>query len=204
MGSLLARLTDLSYVLLGLLPRSLTFVPVTGWVKLHYRRLAKRYNSLIVQWEPAYGSPLDRGLAVICSEDTRWILDVGTGTGYAASRLAQRFPRACIVGVDLSLEMLREAQKKQHRIIWIQAHNSRLPFRDGTFDLAIVHNAPLALEELKRVVRPRGEILLSLSSGAAVPSVLHELLRRRLDSLGCPVIRWERVGEGFFLIAYRT
>jgi ubiquinone/menaquinone biosynthesis C-methylase UbiE len=208
MGRILAYLTDLTYVLSTLAEGSLALRPAGVWVQRRYRSLANRYDALIEQWEPSYGLALEQALGYLFEGKTR-ILDTGTGTGYAARRLAQRFPEASIVGVDLSAEMLREARKKgdvlhHPRVIWIQANSAKLPFRDQAFDLAVVHNAPLDLEELRRVVRRGGEILLCLSSGAAIPQLLQRILRRRLHSLGCPVVHLGHAGEGLYLIARRA
>lgn len=208
MGRILAYLTDLSYVLSAFAEGSLALRPVGGWVRRRYGSLANRYDALIEQWEPSYGLALEQALTYI-SGGKRRILDTGTGTGYAASRLVQRFPEARVFGVDISEQMLQEAKKRggtssEGRVVWIQANSARLPFRDQAFDLAVVHNAPLDLEELRRVVRRGGEILLCLSSGAAVPPVLLRALHHRLQSLHCPVAYSGRAGEGIYFIARRA
>lgn len=95
------------------------------------------------------------------------ILDAGCGTGEAASRMAELFPRAQIVGVDVidaSLELARERHralgprlKFEHQSIY------ELSAADGSFDLAVcrhvLHSIPHAdrvLAELVRVTRPGG------------------------------------------------
>lgn len=85
------------------------------------------------------------------------ILDVGTGTG----RFAEVFNDAGfnVVGIDLSLSMMAKAREKKLRDL-VQADAHLLPFRDGTFDGAImihvlhlVRNWVQVVHEVGRVTR---------------------------------------------------
>ena len=87
----------------------------------------------------------------------RTILDVGTGTG----RFAEYFNDAGfnVVGIDLSLSMMAKAREKNLRNL-VQADAHRLPFRDRTFDgallihvLHLVHDWVQVVHELGRVTR---------------------------------------------------
>jgi malonyl-CoA O-methyltransferase len=91
------------------------------------------------------------------------VLDAGCGSGrylaHARSRGASR-----LLGIDLSIEMLRRAPPAG----LIQASLSQLPLRDRWADLTICgltigHLDDLAapLAELRRVTRPGGQILIS-------------------------------------------
>ena len=51
------------------------------------------------------------------SEDKR-ILEVGCGTGYNLLNLAQTYPKATLVGMDLSSDMLAIAKKKSQGTSW--------------------------------------------------------------------------------------
>jgi ubiquinone/menaquinone biosynthesis C-methylase UbiE len=75
-----------------------------------------------------------------------------------------------IVGVDLSPEMLNQARSKDlgGNVEWIEADVQRLPLADRSFDVAVCANsfhyfrAPAAsLEELHRVLRPGGTLVLA-------------------------------------------
>jgi len=100
-------------------------------------------------------------------------LDVGTGPGQIPIKLALKLPQLEIVGTDLSEPMLARARKgaaaagveSQVRVETGDAR--RIPFSDHHFDLvmcnSLLHHAadPLAtLNELARVTRPRGALLL--------------------------------------------
>jgi len=82
-------------------------------------------------------------------------LDVGSGRGYLAGRLAGTAGRT-VVGVDLQVE------PAPGRVRLVRAAGERLPFRAGAFDTVVcshvlehVQDAAAALAELRRVARRR-------------------------------------------------
>jgi demethylmenaquinone methyltransferase/2-methoxy-6-polyprenyl-1,4-benzoquinol methylase len=94
-------------------------------------------------------------------------LDVGTGTARLASALAEAMPLGKVVGLDLSLPMLRQGQawlwgrEEAERVTLIAADALQLPFRDRQFDCLTsaftVRNLPdleTAFREQARVVKP--------------------------------------------------
>lgn len=108
------------------------------------------------------------------------VLDVGTGGGQIPSLLAKRRPAWRIWGVDRSPAMLRAGldalavtrgeARRSARLFTLGlavAEARRLPFPDGLFDL-VVSNSLLhhladptpVLDEIARVVRPTGRVLL--------------------------------------------
>jgi malonyl-CoA O-methyltransferase len=97
------------------------------------------------------------------------ILDVGTGTGALLEQLHVRYPEARLTGIDIALNMcLRTQQKLGSACTVVNGDAENLPFRTGAFDLAVstsvlqwVGNLSAALKELRRVVRPGGDISLS-------------------------------------------
>lgn len=98
------------------------------------------------------------------------VLEVGVGTGLS---LGYYQPRSEVFGVDLSIDMLRRAnrkvaQKKLRHVKGLAVMDAtRLGFPDATFDAAaaqflitLVPDPEAALDEMARVVRPGGEIVL--------------------------------------------
>jgi ubiquinone/menaquinone biosynthesis C-methylase UbiE len=93
-------------------------------------------------------------------------LDLGCGLGRVTQPLADHFER--VVGVDISLEMVRLARQHSGRpnvSYALVGPESRLPLADGTVDLAVAwtvfrHMAKPAfaqyLDELYRVLKPGG------------------------------------------------
>lgn len=98
------------------------------------------------------------------------ILDIGCGTGRLLHRLATQFPTLQGTGLDLSAEMLRQAQQRnQHgvRLIYKQGNAEALPFADSEFDaafnaLSFLHylNPQQVFSEVTRVLRSNGRFYL--------------------------------------------
>jgi ubiquinone/menaquinone biosynthesis C-methylase UbiE len=117
------------------------------------------------------------------------VLDLGTGTGESALFLAREFPRASVRGVDISEEMIRAAQAKvgldpDGRIAFRVADAIGLPYGDESFDLVAQLNMPPFFDEIARVLRPGGHVIVAASWGEATPfytppAVLERGLRRR-------------------------
>lgn len=98
------------------------------------------------------------------------VLDVATGTGLVASRLAKRIGSgAYIVGVDITLPMLRtgkrslSAQGLSANTDFVLARAEKLPFRDEVFDastislaLRNVSDAQETISEMSRTTRSQG------------------------------------------------
>lgn len=65
------------------------------------------------------------------------VLDIGCGTGNIEAALAKTIDLK-VVGVDLSLGMLREANAKVPEARWVQADCVRLPLKDTAFEGALM------------------------------------------------------------------
>lgn len=116
------------------------------------------------------------------------VLDAGCGTGFCTRRLARRYRRASVLGLDLATAMLRRAQAHApwwQRLLpggarrpgYAAGDIERLPLRDASIGL-IVSNLALqwcdprvAFAEFRRVLAPGG-LLLFTSFG---PDTLKEL-----------------------------
>jgi demethylmenaquinone methyltransferase/2-methoxy-6-polyprenyl-1,4-benzoquinol methylase len=106
----------------------------------------------------------------IVPEHPALVLDVACGPGGVSMQLAER-TRANVVGVDLTLEMLRQGQRNVaeramgERVRLIAGRGEQLPFPDATFDaltftylLRYVDDPEATLRELTRVVKPGGVV----------------------------------------------
>lgn len=98
--------------------------------------------------------------------DARVIVDLGCGTGQLTADLAARYPRATVIGVDLSREMLGKAQARHPDLV--QANVYALPLATGSIDLmtsTISYHWYLeparALAEIRRVLAPGGRFVLA-------------------------------------------
>lgn len=84
------------------------------------------------------------------------ILDVGCGEGYFTGALAGEQ----IVGVDVSQPAVRLAAKAHRAALFAVASGAALPILDGSVDLAVSVFSPVFPDELRRVVRPGGSVLI--------------------------------------------
>ncbi len=118
-------------------------------------------------WDQRWKSRMIRRMG---RQDVRRIVDLATGTGDIARRLAVAYPDAEVIGIDLSAQMLRRARRLTRRVLtqdgrvhFVPGDMNRLPFPDGSVDLVsggyALRNAPdlgQALREVRRVLRPGG------------------------------------------------
>lgn len=94
------------------------------------------------------------------------ILDIATGSGDLALSLTKRCPKAVIIGSDFCYPMLLEAKRKGLRCL-VSADALALPFPPSIFDVVTVafglrnmESYPRAIEEMGRVLRPGGHLLV--------------------------------------------
>ncbi|NOU97744.1 methyltransferase domain-containing protein [Paenibacillus sp. LMG 31456] len=95
-------------------------------------------------------------------------LDIGAGTGNLAGRLIEL--GASMSAVDQSREMLRQCQRKHPDLETKLGNFLALPYLGGQFDFVVssfafhhltTEQQLLALEEMRRVLKPRGRICLA-------------------------------------------
>ncbi len=135
------------------------------------------------------------------------MLDVGTGTGRWAREMAQTFPQAAVIGLDIHPPPVDEAGETQQRTDLLPPNYTfvsgnvleGLPFADASFDFvhmrmlvsAIPHDRwPFVAQELVRVTRTGGwvesvEALLPTNGGPVAEQPMDWIraisLRREVD-----------------------
>jgi ubiquinone/menaquinone biosynthesis C-methylase UbiE len=142
-------------------------------------------------------APLEEAVGGTDADPAR-VLDLGTGTGSAATWLAERFPGADVIGVDVAERMVAAARAKlppalAGRLRFEVADASALPFSYGQFDLVVQVSAPAFFAETARVLAPGGHLIVVSSLGTATP--FHTpvgLLRRGFEREG---LEWAGQGE---------
>lgn len=160
---------------------------VVAWT---YDLVARRYDA-IKQFdhgeEKRYlAEPLLRKLAGV---ENPLVLDVATGTGRLPLSLLHAQFRGQIVGLDLSLKMLRLAQRKllpygdRVGLIWHGAEH--LPFGDGLFDAVTCLEAieffphpAESLAEMVRVLAPAGVLFITNRVGREALLLPRHAIRR--------------------------
>lgn len=100
----------------------------------------------------------------------RAVLDVGCGPGVIAGAVADASPGARVTGVDAGEDRVREARRQARgrpNLRALRADATALPFEDDSFDLVYsrflleyLGERRRAVEEMARVCRPGGRVLL--------------------------------------------
>lgn len=108
-----------------------------------------------------------------------WVLDIGCGTGRHTTAVFD-LGSSFVVGADASESDLRQARRRLHFHKQIAQHPTgtwalsaadvtRLPFNDSSFDVVIcaevlehIHTHHQALTELARVLKPSGDLIISV------------------------------------------
>ena len=142
-----------------------------------YNQVAQSFDRLVTQLSAPVAARLVAlaGLAL-----DNHVLDVGAGTGIVAFRAAAAMgPSGRVVGIDLSDGMLKVARQNAiakglaDRVEFRKMDAESLECSDGSFDavlslFALRHfpHPEMALQEMHRVLRPGGRLVLAVGSGA--------------------------------------
>ena len=137
-----------------------------------FGRWASTYDENWLQprfFEPVQQATLDR--AALLAPNPRRVLDVGCGTGALLRKVAKRFPRADLSGVDPAPGMVEAAGKAwrgDRPARFVQAAAEHLPFEGGEFELVTStvsfhhwQDQQAGLNEIGRVLAPGGSVVLA-------------------------------------------
>ncbi len=180
--------------------------------RLLRRPMRRMFNELAPRWDSLRtAGALDayREALALVDPPPRRALDVGTGTGAGALEIARRWPDVEVLGVDLAERMIAEARRKTppelaHRVRFAVADAARLPYEDGGFDLVTLLNVVPFFDELARVVRRGGTVVVSFSLGRETPIwVPSDRLRGALGRAGFGDFHELEAGTGTALLARR-
>ena len=155
-----------------------------------------------------YLAPLAKALLAVKPAPER-ALDIGTGTGTGALLIAREFPRASVRGIDLSEEMIRQAQKRigldpEGRVAFRVGDASALPYEDDSFELVSQLNMPPFFREIARVLRPGGYAVIAATWGPETPFYTPDsVLERGFRRVGLSLVESGEAGNGTFFVARR-
>jgi demethylmenaquinone methyltransferase/2-methoxy-6-polyprenyl-1,4-benzoquinol methylase len=106
-------------------------------------------------------------------KDRAKIIDIASGTGDLAIKMSQKVKDPNIIGIDISLDMLKIAKNKVAKkrlgqmIRFIKADVRKLPFKDKSFDLSTIafgirniKEKEVVFKEIKRVLKQNKEIMI--------------------------------------------
>jgi 23S rRNA (guanine745-N1)-methyltransferase len=94
------------------------------------------------------------------------VLDVGCGEGFFLGNLANE-RKIEGHGIDLSVPAIELAARRWPGLSWFVVNADRaLPYKDGSFDLALSLTARRNAPELRRVLKPSGRLLIAIPGEA--------------------------------------
>jgi ubiquinone/menaquinone biosynthesis C-methylase UbiE len=138
-----------------------------------YRNLLKRYERYAPSYDRRFArysdGTLHKALDLVPDTDGQ-LLDVACGTGLFESLLRKHRPRMRITGIDLSPQMLERARERfvgDKQVQFMGGSAERIDAADASYDVLVCNNAfhlvqdaPAALREFHRVLRPGGRAII--------------------------------------------
>ena len=165
--------------------------------EIYERRAAVEYAEPVELPDPALHRKFERMIALVAeSLPAESLLDAGCGDGRFLAGIA-RLPAAAaagLVGSDISARILATARRWAERdgfeVELVQANMEQLPFLDDSFDRVLsvqtlehLLNPQAGMDELARVLRPGGRLILSTDSSRNIVSRVLNAPRRGLVQL---------------------
>jgi len=163
--------------------------------KQFYDRISKVYDCLTGAFERKYAEMAVECLSV---EEGETVLEIGFGPGYCLKRLAESVGKTGkVYGVDISSGMLEVTRRRltkaqlMDRVELYCGDAVTLPYGENTFDAAFMSftlelfdtpEIPKVLEQIKRVLKPKGRlgvVSMSKQNGEFLLLRLYEWAHRK-------------------------
>jgi len=179
----------------------------TRAVREQYAQVAAAYRTSLAH---AQGPDLDTLVELLAPGGTERVVDLGTGAGHSAVRVAAHV--AHVDAVDLVPEMLEQAamlaaERGVANVTFHTADVRALPFADASMDDAVSRvsahhwaDVPAGIAEAARVVRPGGRIVVVDTIAPSEPALdtfvnAVEFLRDPSHGRDLTIAEWRRILE---------
>ena len=179
------------------------------------RPVTRFFDSIATGWDervqaetPERRAPLEAALEGIGRPPAR-VLEIGTGTGAGAFTLANRFPDAEILGIDISPKMIEVARAKlaersAPHVRFEVADVAQLP-EGETYDLIAMLNMPPFFDQVAKLLSPGGHVAHVSSIGARTPFYTPtRTLQKQFARRGVRPVKAGTAGEGTFYLGERA
>lgn len=111
------------------------------------------------------------------------LLEIGAAEGWMTEELVRVVPE--VVSSDIALNYLKRARAKGIDAKFLRLDAHYLPFEDGSFDSVLitevlehVYSPYRVLEEIYRVLKPGGKLILSIPNNLTFSNILQHLINR--------------------------
>ena len=169
--------------------------------------VSKTYDKKIAGSGYDYYKALEQGLGRISNKPQK-ILDLCTGTGFAAFKVAAAFPFSSIDAIDQINGMLDIARKKAkersiNNIDFKTGNAASLDYEDNKFDFIVTSNAPIYLSEAARVLEPEGLLLVIYSFSGDAFLHLKADINQYLHDNGIELLEMKSTGNGVYILGQK-
>ena len=186
--------------------------------KRSYDRISRYYDYLTGLFERKYAVMSLEHLAVSEGET---VLEIGFGTGHCLKWIAESVgPKGETYGIDLSTGMMKIAKKRlekagiENRVKLFYGDAASLPFDNSTFDAVFLSftlelfdtpEIPRVLEQIKRVLKPEGRLVvvsMSKENGESIFLRLYEWIHNKWPKyVDCrPIYVEQSIREAGYLV----
>ena len=130
-----------------------------------YEAKAKTYD--ISDHEAIFRFKKAVGFAPLSKDDV--VLDIGCKLGVLRDHIRKRQNRISYHGIDISVEVMKRIENMGDDHFYVADITHGLPFNNKVFDVVFmlevlehVENPSLCLREIRRVLKPQGQLILSV------------------------------------------
>ena len=120
---------------------------------------AELFDSRRLVFERGFYQPIAEAIASWLTAAPLTVLDAGCGEGYYARLLAERFPQAQFLGLDISRDAITAAAREPGRANWLVADLKHLPVADASADVLLDVLTPADYAEFGRVLKADGWLI---------------------------------------------
>jgi ubiquinone/menaquinone biosynthesis C-methylase UbiE len=100
-------------------------------------------------------------------KETDLVLELGSGLGILAEKIAQKLGSGRMTGIEISPEQIAKCPPENEKLFFILGDVQDLPFKENSFDIVycryILEHVPdplRVLKEARRVLRPGGQLFI--------------------------------------------
>lgn len=152
-----------------------------GYVNLApaHDQAAEKYGSELfdsrrIVFESGFYLPVVQAIAAMLpAAQPLFMLDVGCGEGYYARWLANAFPQASILGLDISRDAITAAARVPSSVNWLVADLKHLPIADHSADVVLDVLTPADYAAFGRVLKPDGSLIKVVPGADYLRQVRH-------------------------------